>query len=268
MSTWILGDVQGCFEELRALVAKLALTSEDRLVFAGDLVNRGPASLDVLRFLASRDPAKTGAVLGNHDLHLLGRAAGTRDAGRRDTFEDVLEAPDRDDLLRWLTAVPFVREESGWLVVHAGCHPDWSGAELLRRGGELSAALVTEPAKTLASLAEPAPSRPREEQTGNDRLRFTAKVVTRIRMLDPDGAVDRDFAGSPDAAPSGYLPWYEAWRPRDDARIVHGHWAALGLLLGDRTIALDTGCVWGSALSAVRLEDRRVVQVPAAERRR
>lgn len=263
MSTWVIGDVQGCFRELRTLLERIAPSSSDRIVLVGDLVNRGPDSLDVLRFLSARDPATTGAVLGNHDLHLFGRVAGLRTSGKGDTFDAVLDAPDRDDLLDWLGAQPFVRSEAGWLVVHAGCHPAWSGAELLARGEELSAAFRSDRAGTLRLLEGPAPETPDRADTPEDRLRATAKVVTRIRMVDAAGKIDRDWSGPPEGAPKRLRPWFEAWNPADDSRIAFGHWAALGLLLGGRTIGTDTGCAWGGALSAVRLEDRRVLQVSA-----
>jgi bis(5'-nucleosyl)-tetraphosphatase (symmetrical) len=268
MARIAIGDVQGCHDGLRELLRTAGFSADrDELWFVGDLVNRGPDSLGVLRFVrALADNAQV--VLGNHDLHLLAVARGT--GGRRlrkdDTLDDVLAAPDRETLLDWLQSRPLAvhapRREGGQggarddLMVHAGLVPQWDVAEALRLAAEVEAALRSDPAGLFAAMYGDQPDRWDGSLAGHDRLRFVINALTRMRFVDRDGRVDLKLKGAPDAAPRGWLPWFDApGRRSADARLVVGHWSTLGLMLRDDLVALDTGCVWGGALTAVCLDD-------------
>jgi bis(5'-nucleosyl)-tetraphosphatase (symmetrical) len=266
MATFAIGDVQGCMQSLERLLSLIGYRPRrDRIWLAGDLVNRGPRSADVLRWaVAAGDDVV--AVLGNHDLHLLGRAAGVEPARRRDTLDDVLDAPDAGELLGWLRRRPLLHREAGFLLVHAGVPPAWTidqavalareAEEVLRRpegdrllGGRQDAVATLEP-----GLARPA------------RLAHVVTALTRVRVVAPDGRLDLDFGGPPAEAPAGLRPWYEL-RGLDPVTLVFGHWSRLGLQIAPGHLALDTGCVYGNTLTAVRLEDRAVFQQPAVETR-
>jgi bis(5'-nucleosyl)-tetraphosphatase (symmetrical) len=265
MATYAIGDVQGCMASLERLLAALPLRDDDRIWLVGDLVNRGPRSLDVLRWaIAAGD--RVVSVLGNHDLHLLARAAGAP-AKKRDTLDDVLGAPDRDALIDWLRARPLVHVEGARVLVHAGLHPRWSAHDALARASELEAALRGDGWR--AWIAQQAGSKApawRDELAGAARDRAILSWLVRARMAAPDGALDQDFDGAPAEAPRGLVPWFALPDPAwGDHEVVFGHWAALGLDLGPRHLALDTGCVWGNRLTAVRLDDRAVFQVKAVE---
>ncbi len=266
MATWAIGDVQGCMRSLERLLERIDFdAARDRLWLVGDLVNRGPRSADVLRWARAQGDAVT-AVLGNHDLHLLARAAGAAGAKKRDTLDDVLGAADRDALIEWLRARPLVHVEAGWLMVHAGLHPRWSAPRARALAAELEAGLRGEAWRTwIAQLVGKGPPW-RDELTGAARLRSLLGYFVRLRTCDATGAPDVDFDGHPDEAPRGHRPWFALPSPAwADHTVVFGHWAALGLRLGPGHCGLDSGCVWGHALTALRLDDRRVVQVEAAE---
>ena len=225
-----VGDVQGCRVELERLLETLRFDpAADELQPVGDLVNRGPDSLGVLRLVRQLG---AGGVLGNHDLHLLRTAAGTRELGRRDTIQDVLAAPDREELLAWLAQRPFVRAWKDVLLVHAGLDPQW-----------------TDPERTLAGIDPLAPD-PRSE------------FATRVRYCAPDGS--RPKQDWPEPKPP-FRPWYEHWLDAhtDGRTLVYGHWARAGLIVRERVRGLDSGCVWGGALSAWIADEDRVVQVKA-----
>ncbi len=266
MATYAVGDIQGCFEPLRRLVAAISFDpGRDHLWLVGDLVNRGPDSLGVLRWAMGLGGSAT-VVLGNHELHLLGRAAGVREPARRDTLDAVLAAPDADRILDWVATRPFVAGTRERLLVHAGVHPRWSAADAFRLGAELSQALSGPRRRaTLEALAgDEAPRVWSDGLRGAERLRAIAAVTTRMRTIGRDGGLDLDFVGPPGEAPDGAVPWFRV--PRRTARattIVFGHWAALGLVVEPRLVALDTGCSWGNRLTAVRLDDGRVFDVPA-----
>jgi bis(5'-nucleosyl)-tetraphosphatase (symmetrical) len=237
----------------------------DRMWLVGDLVNRGPRSLDVLRW-AQRHDRDIVVVLGNHDLHLLGRAAGTTNPKKRDTLDDVLVAPDREELLDWLRMRPLVHVENGHILVHGGLHPAWSVATARSLAGELEAGLhgpnwtrwLSQVGGDVAPWAE--------TLTGAARVNAILSYLVRARTLWADGSINASFDGAPSEAPAGATPWFLMPAPQwADHVAVFGHWASLGLDLGKRHIALDSGCVWGRALSAVRLEDRAVFQVKAVE---
>ena len=270
MATYAIGDVQGCDDALGRLLDRIGPDpASDRLWFVGDLVNRGPGSAAVLRRIRSLGAAAT-AVLGNHDLHLLACAAGVREPRPRDTLADVLSAPDREELLAWLGARPLlVRDRDPALgdhvLVHAGLLPGWSVevAEALAR--EAEAALAgPERRETLATYYGPAARRWSEDLQGPGRVAVVLTAMTRLRTIDEEGRMDHDYAGPLEEVPSGRMPWFDApGRASRDATVVCGHWAALGLRSRPDLLAVDTGCVWGRSLTAVRLDDRQVTAVPA-----
>lgn len=262
MATYAIGDVQGCFRTLKKLLDVIGFDRDtDQLWFAGDLVNRGPGSLDVLRFIIEHDDVVR-VVLGNHDLHLLGRIAGVRREGRRDTLEELLAAPDLEDLANWLRRQPLVVYEDDRLMVHAGLLPSWSAKEAIRRSREIEAMLQADDWKE--SVAEIWSKSKRSSRHSHNQQ--TVAVMTLLRVLDPDLEPSYEFKRAPEAAPPGYVPWYEApGRKTSKELVIFGHWAALGHRMRDHVIALDSGCVWGNTLTAVRLEDREVFQVDNAE---
>jgi bis(5'-nucleosyl)-tetraphosphatase (symmetrical) len=265
MATYAVGDVQGCFDTLSALLERVDFRpGRDRVWLVGDLVNRGPRSLDVLRW-AMEQGAAVVAVLGNHDLHLLARAAGVGKAGKRDTLDAVLAAPDRERLLAWLRSRPLLHREGAFAMVHAGLHPSWSFPQAEALAAEVAAMLQGDAAAALLSRG-PAPPTWRDDLAGLPRARAALAVFARARTMTADGALCDDHAGPPAAAPPGCAPWFERRRAApDDPCVLFGHWSALGLLVRADCVALDTGCVWGRQLTAFRLDDRRVFQVDAVE---
>ena len=262
MATYAIGDVQGCYDELRALLARIGFDSaRDRLWFVGDLVNRGPKSLEVLRFVRSLGDGATTTVLGNHDLHLLCLAEGFAKRREDDTLDAVLGAPDAADLLGWLRRRPLMHREGDNAMVHAGLLPQWSVDKALALAGEVEAALRAPSYRDfLAALYGSKPARWSDALEGWDRLRVIVNAMTRMRFCSPEGVMD--FHVKSDQAPAGYLPWFEARPLREEPKIVCGHWSALGLKLTAHVSALDAGCVWGGSLAALRLEDGALVQLP------
>jgi bis(5'-nucleosyl)-tetraphosphatase (symmetrical) len=266
MATYAIGDVHGCYATLRRLAARIGWGPSDRLWFVGDLVNRGPASAEVLRWVSGLGDRAV-AVLGNHDLHLLARSLGISEPRRRDTLENVLEAPDRDDLLAWLRQRPLVHREAGFLPVHAGLFPSWSPAKAERLGREVEEALrgAASP-ELLAAGRRKRPVRWRKDLEGLERLEVALAGFTTLRTLDGDGRSVPDYSGTPEHAPRGCRPWFELEERRSrEETVVFGHWAALGLRLAPGLAGLDTGCAWGKALTALRLEDGELFHEPAAE---
>lgn len=267
MATYAVGDIQGCYRTFRALLDQLSFDpARDRLWLVGDIVNRGPASLDVLRWARDHD-AQIHVVLGNHDLHLLARHAGVRPAKQSDTLDEILAAPDRKPLLEWLARRPLIHREGSWVMVHAGLHPTWTieKAEALAREAE---ACLHGPQRRelLETLQAPLPERWDETCEGVPRAALTLQFLTRVRTCRADGSLCSDFVGPPAEAPPGCVPWYEiSPQNRSGHRLVFGHWAAHGLLIDDAAIALDTGCVWGRELTAVRFDDAQVFQQPRVE---
>ena len=258
MATYAIGDVQGCYDELQALLERVGFNrAQDRLWFVGDLVNRGPKSLEVLRFV--REIGDRAIVaLGNHDLHLIIQHEGFERKRKDDTFDDVLGAPDAKELVDWLRARPMMHAEGNWAMVHAGLLPQWTIAQSLALAAEVEQALRAPGYRDfLANMYGSKPERWEDSLSGWDRLRVIVNAMTRMRFCTPEGAMEFHSAGK--AAPAGYRAWYE--ERNDGSAIAFGHWSALGLKLTDRLAGLDTGCVWGGALSALRLEDRWLVQV-------
>jgi bis(5'-nucleosyl)-tetraphosphatase (symmetrical) len=251
MATYAVGDVQGCMATLDRLLRHISFGRGDRLWLVGDLVNRGPHNREVLQF-AKKQEARCQVVLGNHDLHLIARWAGVVEPKRRDTLDDVLDARDADELVSWLRRQPIVHREGSWLMVHAGLPPSWTVADAQKRARKLQEALREGRLKAL---------------TGEGRMAEHLRLLTRLRMLDRKGQM-ADFDGPPDEAPKGLVPWFAHPERRSrDVTVVFGHWSALGLHVEPSAVGLDTGCVWGRALTAMRLDDRRVFSEPAVERR-
>lgn len=269
MATYAIGDVHGCFETLQRLLRRIQYDQrEDRLWFVGDLVNRGPRSLDVLRW-AVEEEERIVVVLGNHDLHLLGLNWGVSPLKRRDTLDHLLAAPDRDDLLEWLRRRPLFHRENGCALVHAGLFPAWSLDKAERLAREVEAWLCGERAPELvATLEKKTAERWRGGLEGFERMRTALAGFARLRTLYEDGRMCSEFSGPPSAAPKGCTPWFAMpGRRSTEERVVFGHWAALGLWRQDGVVALDTGCAWGMALTALRLDDGEIFQVPARETR-
>lgn len=267
VATYAIGDVQGCFHTLETLLARVAFDPRsDCAILVGDLVNRGPRSLEVLRWATGLGD-RVQAVLGNHDLHLLARAAGLTAPRRRDTLDEVLGAPDCDDLLAWLRQRPFAVREAGHLVVHGGLFPSWSLSTAETLAAEAAEALRGEGGlELLAKLVAAPPLSWSDELRGEQRAICAIQGLTRLRVCYADGRPEPGFHGPPADAPPGTAPWFELREPaRDDATIVFGHWAALGLHVGPRAVGIDTGCVWGRELTALRLEDGALFQVEARD---
>lgn len=266
-----IGDIQGCMDSLERLLTHLEQSAgfklgRDPLWLVGDLVNRGPRSLDVLRWARAHQTTVT-TVLGNHDLHLLARAAGAP-AKKRDTLDDVLAAPDRDELLDWLRTRPLVHAEDGYLLVHAGLHPSWSAEQARGLAAELEAKLASGQWRDfVAQTSDGQPPPPwRPELEGAARWRAILGYLVRVRTCHLDGRLEPTFDGHPSQAPAGCVPWYTLPACRWRSHVpVFGHWAALGLDVDAHKIALDSGCVWGKSLSAIRLEDKQVFQVKAVD---
>ncbi|MEK0428599.1 MAG: hypothetical protein RL001_1126 [Pseudomonadota bacterium] len=263
LPVFAVGDLQGCLGQLDLLLDGIeAATPDARFVFVGDLVNRGPDSLGCLRRIrAMGDSAQL--VLGNHDLHLLAVAHGIRPPGRSDTLDDLLAAPDRDDLLNWLRQQPLALMAEGHLIVHAGVLPQWTTEQTLSLADEVSAVLRgSDWLDFLAQMYGNEPARWRDDLQGANRLRCVVNALTRVRFCTAEGAMEFATKEGPDQPPSGYMPWFDVpARLTQDTPIVFGHWSTLGLILRPNIIGLDTGCVWGGKLSALRLSNRQLVQV-------
>jgi bis(5'-nucleosyl)-tetraphosphatase (symmetrical) len=266
MTTYAIGDVQGCHAALEALLQHIGFSaSRDRLWFVGDLVNRGPQSAAVLRFV--RDLGERAVVaLGNHDIHLVASAAGLARRRTDDTFDDVLAAPDRDALIDWLRFRPMLHAEDDYCLVHAGLLPSWPVAQAQDLAAEVEHELrVKRYREFLAELYGSRPAAWSDALTGMDRLRVIVNAMTRMRFVSADGMMEFATKGETAKAPPGFMPWFDVpGRASRDRTLVTGHWSALGLRMRPDLLALDTGCVWGGALTAVRLEDRRVYQLPCA----
>lgn len=281
MSTYAIGDLQGCLDPFESLLDRFSFDpAHDRLWLVGDLVNRGPASLAVLRRLMGLGDAVR-LVLGNHDLHLLAVAAGARKPGRLDTLDEVLAAPDLADLLEWIRHQPLAVRAGipdgatgrlvDTLMVHAGALPVWTADDVMARAAEVERALRADDwGDMLRRAFGNEPSAWDERLAGEDRLRFIINALTRLRFCTAEGRIDFDAKDAPGvsggafpAPPAGYQAWFDIPSRRTrDARVVVGHWSTLGVMVRDDVVALDSGCVWGGTLTAIRLEDRSLFQVP------
>ena len=268
MAVYAIGDLQGCYDPFRRLLDAIRFDSDkDTLWLTGDLVNRGPKSLKTLRFVKSLGDAVI-TVLGNHDLHLMALAADKIHFGRRfETLEKILNASDCDELIDWLRHRPLAHydDDLDTLLVHAGTHPAWSISKTLARAAEVEAQLRgSDYESLLGKMYGNTPTQWSGSLTGYKRLRFIINCLTRMRMLTAKGRLNFSHSGSPFRARKNLTPWFEFEdRKSKDTRIVFGHWSALSLIVLPKLIALDTGCIWGRQLTAVRLDKRvpRVIQV-------
>ncbi|MEW5878933.1 MAG: symmetrical bis(5'-nucleosyl)-tetraphosphatase [Pseudomonadota bacterium] len=255
-----IGDLQGCAASLRQLLAQIEAGT--RLLFVGDLVNRGPQSLEALRFVRALGDRAI-ALLGNHDLHLLAVDAGIRPQHRDDTLQEILDAPDREELIDWLRRRSLAHFDAGALFVHAGVLPQWTVEKTLALAREVEVRLRADDYHDfLATMYGNQPARWDDALTGADRLRCVINALTRLRFVAADGTMDFKVKEGAAAAPPGYVPWFEhPQRATRGTPVVFGHWSTLGLLLREDAICLDTGCVWGGRLTAMSWPRRRIVQV-------
>ena len=263
MAIYAVGDIQGCHAELVQLLDRINFDqATDRLWLVGDLVNRGPGSLEVLRLVKSLGGSAI-TVLGNHDLHLLAVAEGEAELHRTDTLDGILGAPDRDELLHWLRNQRMLHVQDGFVLVHAGLLPQWSVEQAESLAREVEAELRGDNYATfLARMYGNTPHLWDDSLSGYKRLRFIVNAFTRMRICNEQGEMEFRFKGEVENIPEGYLPWFDIPK-RASARstVIFGHWSALGLLLREDIIALDTGCLWGGPMTAIRLEDRQLFQV-------
>lgn len=266
MATFAIGDLQGCYGEFMQLLELIQFDRrKDKLWLVGDIVNRGPASLSVLRYVKALDETAV-MVLGNHDLHLLTVAEGCGKINRNDTLDDILAAPDREELLCWLRRQPLLYVNGNYVMVHAGLLPSWS----IRQASQLAKLVEAELRgsgfhKLCAHMYGNEPDHWDENLEGYERLRVVINAMTRMRVCTPDGKMNFAHKGPEKDIPQGYVAWFETpGRASRDETIICGHWSALGLKITDNLLALDTGCLWGGSLTAIRLEDRKIFQVPCA----
>ena len=269
MARYAIGDIQGCCDELKALLKRCNFSADrDELWFVGDLVNRGPQSLETLRLVRALGANAT-VVLGNHDLHLLALAFGSkRKVKDGDTLDAILKAPDRDQLLEWLLRRPLAvyDEPRGDVLVHAGLVPEWSPRDAAKLAREVEAVLREDPRALFDAMYGNKPDKWDPGLRGMDRLRFVINAFTRMRFVASDGRIDLKQKGAPGEQPPDLVPWFDAPnRASRNVRVVCGHWSTLGLKRRKDLLALDTGCVWGGALTAVNLDgDDEPVQLRCA----
>ena len=268
MATYAIGDIQGSYNEFRRLLDLINFNAKDKLWLVGDIVNRGPDSLLLLRFLREMNDAVV-AVLGNHDLHLLVVAEGFAKAQPGDTLQGVLNAPDRDELLHWLRHQRLLHVSGDYVMVHAGLLPSWSVMQAANLAQEAESFLHNkdheEFRKFCSHMYGNQPDQWSASLEGYERIRVIINAMTRMRVCTYDGRMDFTFKGRVEDIPIDYLPWFDVpGRASKEATVICGHWSALSLQVKSNLIALDTGCMWGGSLTAIRLEDRRVFQVPCA----
>lgn len=266
---YAIGDVQGCYGAFLELIDEIGYDPRrDRLWFTGDLVNRGEDSLAMLRWCMAHEEGVV-AILGNHDLHLLAVAEGFVPPHKKDTLDDILAAPDRAELLDWLRHRPMLHRQGDWLMVHAGLMPAWTTQQAEALARELEAALRGHDYQSfLRGMYGNEPRHWSEALRGQERLRLIANAMTRTRFLHADGGLEFLHKCAPTQAPPHLIPWYDMPdRQNRDVRVLFGHWSTLGLFVRDDVIGLDTGCLWGGWLTALRLEDGRIFQVRCQARR-
>jgi bis(5'-nucleosyl)-tetraphosphatase (symmetrical) len=273
MKTYVIGDLQGCHEQALAILDRIRThaaesgVTDPAILFAGDLINRGPDSLATLRQVRQLAIASGGlvdSVLGNHDLHLLAVAYGIRPEHKSDTLAEILHAPDRDELIDWLRRRPLAIRSGEHVLVHAGLLPQWTGAQAMALAGEVHEMLRGDGIEEfLAEMYGNEPAQWSDDLQGADRLRCIINAMTRLRFCSADGVMDFKMKESGTVDPStGLMPWFDVPGRRSQRdTVVFGHWSALGLKIEANVIGLDSGCVWGGQLSAVCLEDRSLLQV-------
>lgn len=257
MTDFAIGDIQGCYDRLRAVLDKVGFSpSRDRLWVAGDLINRGPSSLETLRYLEGLG-SSVKVVLGNHDLHLLAVALGGHQARKKDTLNEILNAPDHDRLVAWLRQQKLCLHDPGrnLFMVHAGLPHIWTVAQAVQYGAEVEAVIRGRDAdEYFAHMYGNQPACWHDDLQGMDRWRAITNYFTRMRFIAEDGTLELATKESADQAPGGYAPWFRFSRP-DDIRVIFGHWASLeGRTGSEQFIGLDTGCVWGGALTIMNLD--------------
>ena len=274
MAVYAIGDVQGCCDALDRLLREIRFDPEsDHLLLVGDLVNRGPESLRTLRRVRAMGAAAT-AVLGNHDLHLLASWAGVRPLGRADTLREVLDAHDAPELIEWVRHKPLAHrlkiDDEDFLMVHAGVLPEWSATDAVARAHEVESALQGPGWMQFVShMYGDKPDHWDNELRGVERLRFIVNAFTRMRFCTAEGVLDLKTKEGADRQPPGYLPWFDVpGRRALDTTVIFGHWSMLGWIERSHLLGLDTGCVWGNTLTAVRLTDRNRVQVACPQYQR
>jgi bis(5'-nucleosyl)-tetraphosphatase (symmetrical) len=270
MANYVIGDVQGCLDSLFCLLEKFQFNPEiDVLWFAGDLVNRGPRSLETLRFIKSLGE-KAHTVLGNHDLHLLALSCNCARPHESDTLSEIIGAPDKDEILNWLRKQPLAKKLPGpqkALLIHAGIIPEWSFEDSLNLSTEVEQILSGPQWQVfMAELYGNKPSRWESTLEGFDRLRLIVNIFTRMRMIHSDGEIDFKYKLEPNHAPMNLKPWFDIPRQyTNEGPIIFGHWSTLNTIKNSAGFCLDTGCVWGRQLTALRLEDEKIIQVDATE---
>ena len=263
MATYVIGDVQGSYRALRALVEAIAFDPEvDELWLAGDLVNRGPDSHAVLQWAHDHRKALR-IVLGNHDLYLIARWLGVVTPRSQDTLEPLLNAPDADTLVGWLREQPLMHRRGDWVMVHAALHPAWSLSDAEREARELEGLLAGERAGSLLKAAQGSePRRWAPDQAPRERQVAALATFTRLRCLDGEHGLTFDYTGPLSSCPKARVPWWRAPHPRSpETTVIIGHWAALGYHREPGLLAMDTGCAWGRHLSALALESGALTQV-------
>lgn len=266
---YLLGDLQGCCKPLERLLQTIDFSpSRDQLYVLGDLVNRGPDSLGVLQRLRSLEGAAT-CLLGNHDLHLLAVAHGVRKTHRSDTLEPILRSEDRQSWLTWLCQQHLAIHANGWLMVHAGVLPQWDVAQTMKLAGEVEALLRSPDAgEFFTQMYGNEPARWDDSLQGVDRWRCVVNSLTRLRFCADDGTMEFATKEGAGGAPKGYMPWFDVpGRRTQGTPVAFGHWSTLGLINRDDLLALDTGCIWGGHLTAVRIDGatREVIQIPCPQ---
>lgn len=266
MTTYVIGDLQGCLSPLLRLLDHLKYEpANDHLWFVGDLINRGPESLPALRFVKALGSNAT-TVLGNHDLHLLAVLHGVRKASGKDTLDDIISAPDRDELTHWLVEQPLIHtdEQLGHTLVHAGIHPHWSLEHAHTLAQEVSEALTSDLENFLQHMYGNSPSHWSEDLSTRKRRRFAVNAFTRMRYCHQDGQLDFDFNGPPSIAPDHLFPWYATPNRKPlNTTIVFGHWSSHPAIAPDYAIPTDRGCVWGGSLTAYAIENKESYWVNA-----
>ena len=259
MTVYAIGDIQGCFNELKQLIDKIEFSSDkDQLWFTGDLVNRGPDSLKTLRFVKSLGENAI-SVLGNHDLHMLAILYGFQQQRPKDTFDEIINASDKASLIQWITHLPLIHtdESINAALVHAGIYPDWSIEKATELAGEVESVLQSEQLPDfLQNMYGNQPKKWNEELQGWERLRFITNCFTRMRYVHEDYSLDFKYNGEPGSQPKKLQPWLNFLNQKHlKQRILFGHWSTLGQSKVDNVFALDSGCLWGGKLTALALDD-------------
>jgi len=264
MTTYAIGDVQGCFHAFQSLLVAIDFDpAKDKLWLVGDMVNRGSGSLEMLRWCYAHR-SSINVVLGNHDLHALVVANGVVKAKKYDTLDSLLAAGEADQLLNWLRHQPLMVKQDDFVMVHAGLLPQWSVAQALALAQEVEAALQADDyVDFLSHMYGNEPHSWCDDLSGYDRLRVITNAITRLRVCSENGEMSFEFKGELDAIPKGYMPWFDVPdRQSLDHTVVFGHWSALGLQHRNHVHALDTGCLWGGELTALALDTLQITQVP------